>query len=213
MKKTLLTVTLIGTVFVMSAQDKPQKTVKTTGGVKIETNFSNFLVSGVSGAKSTIKTGTTLGGFLRWDATKCFFIQGELLFHYKTSDFVFNHVKSEFRYAGVEIPIYAVWNWRFKEDELFYVGIGPHSEFGFAAQMKRNGEKINLYEKDDETELSAMKDFNSGFGIIIGYEFAYGIQISACYKISITNVLDANSSEATVLPQAISLGVAYRFGK
>lgn len=214
MKKILLIIFLIiNAIRPAFPQENGSKNTKTTGGIKAEATLTNFLLSGVGNAESNMKTGATLGGFLQWDASKHFALQAGLLFNYKSSDFISDGVKSEFQYAGAEIPVYAIWYWKFRNDNRFYFGIGPYSEFGFGAQIKRNGEKINLYKKDEATELSAMSDFNSGFGLMAGYEFVGGLQFNAGYKLSITNILDANSSTATLLPHAISLGVGYRFGK
>lgn len=58
-----------------------------------------------------------------------------------------------------------------------------------------------------------MKDSDTGFGVKVGYEFASGLQINASYKASVTNIMDANSSDVKMYPQYVSLGIAYRFGK
>ena len=93
------------------------------------------------------------------------------------------------------------------------VGIGPYTEFGFDAKFKHGGKEADLYEKDGSTGLAAFQESNSGFGAKVGYEFVSGFQINASYKASISNLLDANSSQVKIHPHAISVGVAYRFGK
>lgn len=80
-------------------------------------------------------------------------------------------------------------------------------------QFKHGGKEADLYEKDGSTGLAAFQESNSGFGAKVGYEFVSGFQINASYKASISNLLDANSSQVKIHPHAISVGVAYRFGK
>jgi len=212
-KKLLIILSLIGITFISISQENSKQHIKTTGGLKLEVNLSNFYVSGLSGAKSEMRPGATFGGFMRWDVSKLFALQGELLYHYKSSNFIWDNVKREFQYIGMEIPIYAIFKWNLCDGQHLYVGIGPYAEFGFSAKIKKEGKKIDLYEKDEATELSTMTDFNSGFGIILGYEFDCNVQVNVGYKISITNILDANSTSITLLPGAISLGIGYRFGK
>ena len=72
---------------------------------------------------------------------------------------------------------------------------------------------MDVYEKEESTGLPIMRDANTGFGIKVGYEFVSGLQINATYKVSVTNQLDANSSEVKIHPHVASLGIAYRFGK
>jgi len=42
---------------------------------------------------------------------------------------------------------------------------------------------------------------------------ACGLKLNATYKASVTNLLDANSNTVKMYPHAVSVGVAYRFGK
>jgi hypothetical protein len=197
------------------AQSEARKEVKVTGGVKAEANMSNFIFSGMSGAKSKMNVGATVGGFLSLDISEHFAIRGELLYHYKSSDFIRDNTKSEYQYWGMEVPLYAIFQQRNNRGGQYYIGFGSYTEFGLSAKIRRDGETIVLYEKDGDvtTGIAAMYDSNSGFGLIVGYEFACRMQVNAGYKISITNVLDDDSHSDVLLPVAISLGVGFRFGK
>ena len=108
---------------------------------------------------------------------------------------------------GVEVPMYSVVGWDIKDKSRLYMVLCPYTEFGFRAKMKENGQSIDLY-KD-----AAVKESHNGFGVIAGYEFTSGIHISAGYKVSVTNLVDANSNTITLLPASIRLGIGYRFGK
>jgi hypothetical protein len=46
---------------------------------------------------------------------------------------------------------------------------------------------------------------------MIGYEFAFGMQINASYKYGFLNTLDADSYNSTMTNQMISLGIEYKF--
>jgi hypothetical protein len=203
MKRAVLTIAAI--IGINLAHINAQNDEAITGGLKAESNLSNFILSGISDVKSKMNFGATFGGFLNLDVSNYFALQGELLYHYKSSDLVRNDIKNKYQYWGIEIPIYVMFQWKTNENRRAYIGIG----FGFSTKMRREGETIDLYEKEE----FAMFDSNFGFGIIIGYEFACRIQINTGYKISVTNILDDNSGSITLRPAAISLGIGYRFGK
>ena len=184
-----------------------------TGGVILETNVSDFIHSGIDDSQSKMKLGFSAGGFLDLGISKAFSVQGEMLFHYKNSDFEWSSQKGEYRYWGMEIPIYAMYHHYFSKTNRLHIGIGPYTEFGLGATFKYNGIKQDLYQKDGTTKLPALRDSNTGFAIKVGYEHISGFQINATYKASITNLLDENSSRIKMYPQTISIGIAYRFAK
>lgn len=194
-----------------STSTEPNKLI--SGGVIVEANLSNFLHSGIGVGKSNMKTGFTAGGFINFGINTSFSVQGEILFHYKRSDFEWDNQNGNYRYWGMEVPIYAMYHYNFSKGGRFFAGIGPYTEFGFDAVFKQNGMKSNLYEKNDNSGLAPLRDSNTGFGIKIGYELPSGLQIHATYKASVTNQLDENSSDIKMHPQAFGIGVAFRFGK
>lgn len=200
---------------VQAQENKPQEKQKlmVSGGVLLEANISGFFHSGVEGGQSKMKPGGSVGGFVNLGISRSFSVQGEMLFHYKHSDFEWEGLPGEFRYWGVEIPIYAMYHVHLKNSGQLYIGIGPYTEFGFDATFKRQGVKEDLYKKRETDGLPILRDSNSGFGLKIGYEFSSGIQLNASYKASVTNLLDANSSTVKMYPHAVSVGMAYRFGK
>lgn len=184
-----------------------------SGGPMLETNVSGFFHSGVEGGDCRMKAGVSVGGFLDLGISNSFSVRGELLFHYKHSDFEWEGQTGRFRYWGVEIPLYALFHFRLAGKRQFYFGLGPYTEFGFDATFRRGGVKSGLYEKDTSTGLPVLRDSNTGFAVKAGYEWACGISLNATYKASVTNLLDANSNTVRMYPHAVSVGVAYRFGK
>lgn len=197
----------------VAKEERQEQKINLTGGAILEMNLSNFIHSGISNGNSRMKPGVSAGGFLNLGISKSFAIQGEMLFHYKTSDFKWNTQAGNYQYWGVEIPVYAIYHYTFSKGNRIYIGVGPYTDFGLGACFKEGGRKIDVYEKKENTGLPAMKDSNTGFGIKAGYELVSGLQINVTYKASVTNVIDANSSTVKMHPQAVSIGLAYRFGK
>lgn len=184
---------------------------KATWGIKLETNMSNFFISGTSVLDSGMRPGFSGGAFLNVELSGNFSLQGELMYHYKTSVFNRENIKGRFLYWGMDLPVYAMYQIKMAKESRFYTGIGLYGDFGFSSKLKRGTKTIDLYEKGQISEISAMKDTNVGLGVIIGYEFTSGLQINAGYKIGIKNILDSNSNTISLRPSTVSLGIGYRF--
>jgi len=177
-------------------------------GVKGEANMSNFNISDMPGVKSDFGVGATLGGFAKIDFNQNFALQPELLFHWQNSTLKSGGQKNDFQYWGVEIPVYAVGQMKLASGDRAYIGIGPYARLGFSA--KNTTDDVNLYKKYGN-EKAFMQRCDIGAGAMIGYEFAFGMQINASYKYGFLNTLDAASDNSTMNNQMISLGIGYRF--
>ncbi len=214
MKKTTTLVFALVLIFgLVSSQANAQKI---SAGVKADMNLSNFILSDMDDIESNIGVGASFGGFANFKLSKYFSVQPELLFHYKASEIKINtsleDITSDYEYFGMEIPVYALGEYRPTSNGKLYGGIGPYLGIGFSAKNKFDGDDdIDLYEKDDITDEAAMQRIDFGFGAIIGYEFDFGLQINAGYKIGVLNSLDAGKDDSTMLPSTISIGLGYRF--
>ncbi|MDR1054426.1 MAG: PorT family protein [Prevotellaceae bacterium] len=211
MKKIILTLAVIvglGTLGV-NAQDTGmtgRNDKKISFGLKIDANLSNHFLSDLNNVKSKLGFGVSAGGFVKFDFHKNFALQPEILVHYKTSKLGKKTTKEklDFEYWGIEIPVYAMgqmdlWNGR------GYVGLGPYVGLGLSSKLDDN----DVYKEKGGEKF--MQRWDLGAGIIVGYEFRFGLQINAGYKMGFINALDAVKNDAKMHNQTISLGVAYRF--
>ena len=185
-----------------------------SGGIKVEANAFAYLMTGVSPqvAKTTPGAGVSIGGFVFFNIHKHFALQIDVLYHFKQAYTEQHGIKANLRYLSVEIPFYVMGQWRFKDCSRLFVGTGPDVDFGYYAVLESNGEKFDLYKKDDDTELSAMQNNSMGWVVMAGYEFPFGLQLNIAYKGAFYNVLDANRTEVGAYPYTLSIGAAYRFG-
>lgn len=195
----------------LSAQSEVRK-IRFSGGPVTELNISKFMTSQHSGVESHMRLGVTVGGFLRMDVSRRFAVQGELLYHFKCS-YIGLEGRNDIQYWGMEIPVYAVYLWHCGRGHHIYIGAGAYSEFGFCAKVWMGGKHIDLYETDNENGVSSMRDSNTGFAFMAGYEMPCGLQVNLGYKLSISNILDSNSNQFALYPMTASIGLAYRFGK
>lgn len=134
-----------------------------TGGPILEMNVSNFIHSGIGDRKSKMKFGFSTGGFLNLGISKSFSVQGEMLFHYKTSDFEWSNQTGEYRYWGMEIPVYAMYHYCFSKGNRLHIGIGPYTEFGLGASFKYGGIKQDLYRKRQRYRIACFMRFKYRF--------------------------------------------------
>ncbi len=185
-----------------------------SGGIKVEVNDFSYLLTGVSPevARTVPGIGSSIGGFVYFNLHKNIALQLDVLYHFKTALVERQGGKGHLTYLGIEVPFYVMGQWRFGNCSRLYVGTGPNVEFGYHAVICSNGEKFDLYKKDDDTELSAMQNTSMGWVVTVGYEFAFGLQFNITYTGGFYNVLDANRTEVGCYPMTFRAGVAYRFG-
>ena len=181
---------------------------KISFGVKGEANMSNFNLSDMPGVKSDFGVGATIGGFTKIDINRHFAIQPELLLNWQNSTLKFDGKENDYQYWGMEIPVYAVGQMKLTNGDRAYIGIGPYARLGFSAKNTTTDE--NLY-KENGNAKAFMQRGDVGAGAMIGYEFAFGMQINASYKYGFLNVLDAASDNSTMNNQMISFGIGYTF--
>ncbi|MCD8073093.1 MAG: PorT family protein [Alistipes sp.] len=175
---------------------------KLSGGVKANANMSNFILSDLGGLDNPMRVGASVGGFFKWDITQHFALQPEMMFHFKASKFKEKSSgHTSYEYWGMEIPVYAVGQMQLGSGRG-YVGVGPYVGYGFCAKEYPGG---NLYSSD------AHRRWDFGAGVMVGYEFPNRIGINAGYQVGFIDALDAGRDDATMLPQTVSLGLAYRF--
>ena len=86
-------------------------------------------------------------------------------------------------------------------------------EFSCYARWLIDERRVDLLEIHESGE-PMIQDTQSGFGAIIGYEFANGLAIDVSYRLCCFNILQPNTSQGvSMYPQSVSLGLAYKFGK
>lgn len=185
-----------------------------TGGLKGEANLSGYFFPALSRDMVHVDPGFggTFGGFVFFDFHRHFGLQMEWLYHVRMAYVHQQDHKGQLFYAGFEVPLYWSVQWVLDRCDRIFLLFGPTVEYGYKAQIFEKNDVIDLYRKDDETQLSAMKDVSMGWSLAFGYEFRFGLQVQVSCKVGFYNILDANRSEVEAYPYALSAGLAYRFG-
>ena len=207
MKKVFLSAVLVLGLGMMQAQAQG-----ILGGIKVESNMSNFILSDMDGMKSKMGFGVTAGGYTKMEFGENFALQPEILLHFKNSTMETEATGSEidFQYFGVELPVYAVGQFNLGSGKGF-IGAGPYLGMGIDARFKaKDMDDVNLY-KEYDGQKTEMQRFDVGMGAVLGYELVSRLQITATYKIGFIDALNANKDNASMQNQTISLGLGYRF--
>lgn len=207
MKKIVMVIT--GLLIVGLTQVNAQSSIfdKLSFGVKAEGNASNFILSDLDNTKMKIGVGGSVGGFIKFDISKNFAIQEDILFSYLTSEWEQEGVKDTYQSLAVEVPIYAMGQWSLPSGGRIYAGIGPY--FAMSVKAKLKDSDLDLYKKiDGETPFTRM---TAGGAALIGYEFNFGLQVNASYRLGLINSLDSKKDDAKMNSQVVSFGIGYRF--
>ena len=178
------------------------------GGIKLDANLSNFILSDMDNTDSKMGFGLSVGGYTKIGFTELIGFQPEILLHYKNSKMELGSIERDFQYFGVEMPLYLAI-----QAGNFFVNVGPYVGLGIDARYKEGSglPEFELY-KEYGGQKSAMQRWDFGAGTMFGYEFGSGLQINAGYKIGFVNALN-DSDKASMLNSTISVGLGYRFGK
>ena len=178
-------------------------------GFKLGVNASDFAVQYTDDIQNSMKTGVSAGFFLKFDISKYAAFQYEIILHYKTSEMEDRLIgtKSDYEYAGIEIPLYVMGQIELGKGKGF-IGAGPYVGLGLSSKYQPGN--INLYKKDKATDSSIMNRWDFGAATIIGYEFNKVFTVSAGYHGGFINMLSDNGN-ASMKNQTVNLSVGIRF--
>lgn len=216
-------------------QDKLPRLV--SGGIMAGANMSNFIITRDHHTMgSHMRVGGELGGFLDFSLSKHFAIQPQVIFtahqnYFKEADGSRNDLWS----FGAEIPIYFLGRFGNLEKGYVQFGGGIFTHFTFASNI------ANKYKNVDEelptptpatapaastptevtydySRLYSLHDNHFGVCVMVGYEFSFGMQINAQYKVSLSDIAGFYSekkgtpeADALLYPQSVSLHLGYRW--
>lgn len=176
----------------------------TSFGVKLNGNLTNVKLSNLEGNSGSFKPGASLGGFTKVEFGKNFALQPELLINYTENKVRNNGERIKFKYASVEIPVYALGQFEAGNGKIFF-GAGPHIGYGFSADSR----KENLPDHHPEANKLELSHWYMGGGVIAGYEFKNGLLVNAGYQLGYD--LSSKNKKSNMDTQTISLGIGYKF--
>ena len=205
-------------------QDKLPKLV--SGGLFTGANISNFIISrNHKPMSSNMKIGGELGGFIDFRITKHFSIQPQVIFTAQQNYFAATDTANTLWSFGAEIPVYFLGRFGNMQKGYIQFGGGIFTHFTFASNIKdkyKNWADPTSVKPPtdpyDYSKLYSLHDNHFGACIMVGYEFPFGMQINAQYKVSLSDIATFYkemkgdpTADALIYPQSVSLVIGYRW--
>lgn len=217
MKMILVFALMASTLSVLA--DDSSTTPLVSGGLKLQANASNFLMKEVPSKPSihsTMNAGGEFGGFVDFNIKPHFLIQLNVMCVAAHCDLREADQKSSFWSMGLDVPLYFLGRYGSESRGYISFGGGPYGNFNVWGQLNRNATITNPYlanfEDSNGEQKKALSDFHSGLGAFIGYELPCGLQFNASYQIAVSDMFAFEHNKSSyLLPQKVSLGLAYRF--
>ncbi|MCD7978083.1 MAG: PorT family protein [Tannerellaceae bacterium] len=104
---------IIFSVFVCSLMSVMSMNAQTKAsvGIKLNGNLTNVKLTDMQ-SDNKFKAGGSVGGFVLINFSEHFALQPELLFNYTETSLRILGEKTKYKYAGVEIPVYALGKYK-----------------------------------------------------------------------------------------------------
>lgn len=147
------------------------------------------------------------GGVADISLSEKFSLQPQLLYAFRGTSM---SSKSHINIHTVDLPV----NFLYKTGG-FFIGVGPNLSYGLSAKSKTDGEDTqDLYKKEegDEQNEAQLKRFELGANIILGYQFANNLFISANYTKGLSNIANTQTDHQKYSTKIAGLSVGYMFG-
>ncbi len=197
-----------------------------SGGLFAGANISNFIITrNHKPMSSYMRIGAELGGFIDFRVTKHFSIQPQVIFTAQQNYFAATDTANTLWSFGAEIPVYFLGRFGNMQKGYVQFGGGIYTHFTFASNVKdkyKNWDDPTTIQPStdphDYSHLYRLHDNHFGVCLTVGYEFTFGMQINAHYKISLSDIAGFYSdmkgqeiADALIYPQSVSLVVGYRW--
>lgn len=197
-----------------------------SGGLLAGANVSNFIITREKRTMSSyMRIGAELGGFLDFRITKHFAIQPQVIFTAQQNYFASTDTANTLWSFGAEIPIYFLGRYGNMEKGYVQFGGGIYTHFTFASNIKdkyKNWDDPTTVKPSEDphdySRLYNLHDNHFGVCVLVGYEFSFGMQINAQYKVSFSDIATFYkemkgdpTADALFYPQSVSLNIGYHW--
>ncbi len=199
-----------------------------SGGVLAGANMSNFIITRNHHPMSSyMRIGGELGGFLDFRMSKHFSIQPQVLFTAHENYFAVTDSANHLWSFGMEIPVYFLGRFGNMQHGYFQFGGGLFTHFTFASNIANRYRSVDTPISEgtkptgdgyDYSRLYTLHNNHFGLCFTAGYEFPFGMQINAMYKVSLSDIAGFYSemkgkevADALIYPQSVSLVLGYHW--
>src|SRR6218665_679812 len=198
MKKVLLMAVLLSGGIYSQAQIKY--------GVKAGANFYKVTGDGAEDLEQSrkIKLGLSGGGFVNIGLSESFSVQPELLYSQEGNKQKEGDGSLNLKLNYINIPVMFQYN-----ASGFYGETGPQLGLLTSAKIKTKFDG----ESESQDVKDSFKSINFSWAVELGYKLSNGLGIGARYNIGLSNIADAEGSDASIKSSGFHIGLSYTFGK
>lgn len=218
MKKLVFTVAALAIAGASFAQ--------TTFGVKVGPNFSS-MTGKVDGDKETSKmmVGVAGGVYANLPIAPQFYVQPSLMYEGKggknTEDFGGTSVDVKTRLNYLTLPIDLLFKPEMPNGSgAWIVGVGPYFGYGISGKTKVSSNSTDVtsgsydpFKEDGGSGDAAIKRFDAGANVQLGYEMASGFNIALNANLGLINLANHGDSKNSVRNTSFGVNLGYTFGK
>ena len=175
-------------------------------GIKASVNLSDFLIRNTDNYQINMKSGGSVGIFLKLEQ-KSFAFHYELWLRYKTFEMknTENQTNTDYQYWSLELPLYFMGQIHTGAGKVF-IGGGPYVSLGLDGKQG-----INVFYKNATTNKPIMQRWDVGLGVTGGFEFNNGIIVFSGYQHGFLNALNFENDNTSFKNKTVSFGVGYKF--
>lgn len=211
MKRSLLLLVAVSTAATAFAQTNPPVQF----GIKIGPNFSSY-TSKADGDKTTSKMLTSLAGgvYANIPLADEFAFQPSLLYEGKGGKEKDVDIKTTLSY--LEIPLDFIFRPSMSDGSRFFVGVGPYVGYGIGGKTKGTVMDVSTsfdpFKEDGVGGSAALKRFDAGASVQLGYEFAGGFNIGINSELGLINIANNGDSKNSFRNTSFGVSLGYTFG-
>ena len=218
----------------LDSLDQEQLPKIVSGGLFGGGNVSNFIITRAHRPMSShMRIGAEIGGFMDFTITQHFAIQPQIILTAHQNYFAQGDTTNHLWSFGIEIPVFFLGRFGNMQKGYIQFGGGVFTHFTYLSNVQGRYQNVDrssveitplpqrvVAEEDeyDYSHLYALHDNHFGACVMVGYEFSFGMQINATYKISLSDIAGFYRAmkgqpvaDALIYPQSVSLNIGYRW--
>ena len=189
----------------------------TTFGVKVGPSFSS-MTSKVGGDKNTsdMLVGIEGGVYANIPIAPQFYVQPSLMYEGKGGKESSDGVDEKVHLHYLTLPV----DFLFKPEMpngsgAWIIGVGPYFGYGLSGKVKSDGETgdINLFDEGGADGDAALKRFDAGANVQLGYEMVNGFNIGLNANLGLVNIANGGDSDNSTRNTNFGITLGYTFGR
>jgi hypothetical protein len=209
MKKLIIAMLAIGSIFTATAQ------TKTTFGVKGGVNFAKVYASADNTSETANSGGITsfhAGVFADAPIGQGFSIQPALYYSGKGFDSNDGINTGKLKLNYLQLPVNVVYNVPVSSGKFFF-GAGPYAAYGISGKVQDqiSGRSVSVDVNFGNDAGSDVKRMDYGITGLVGFQFTNRLLLSANYDLGLSNIMPGDNLGYSVKNKVAGISLGFTF--